>query len=117
MGASRTSFTKTTTFLTTTNDLALLLQKLESNQLGLSENSRSRLLNAMSRQRYRQGIPAGVGVAVADKVGFLDTKLHDAAIVYAPSGVYVLVVMSEGSSWTAIADVASQVNKQMASSQ
>lgn len=116
IGASRTSFTKTKTFLSTTNDLALLLQKLESNQLGLSENSRSRLLNAMSRQRYRQGIPAGVGVAVADKVGFLEAKLHDAGIVYAPSGVYVLVVMSDGSSWAAIADVANQINKQMSSS-
>lgn len=111
IGASRTTLSRP--FVSTANDLALFLQKLESNQLGLSEPSRARLLDAMKRQVFRKGIPTGVGVPVADKVGFLEGYLHDAAIVYSPSGVYVLVIYSNGSSWGAIADAARQIHAQL----
>jgi len=111
IGASSTTLSKP--FVSTPNDMALFLQKLESNQLGLTEPSRARLLDAMKRQVYRKGIPAGVGVSVADKVGFLDGLLHDAAIVYSPSGVYVLVIYSNGSSWAQIADAARQIQAQL----
>ena len=110
-GLSRTNLSSS--FVTTTNDLSLFLQKLESGTLGISEPSRARLLDAMRRQVFRQGIPAGVGVSVADKVGFLDGNLHDAALVYGPSGVYVLTIMSKGSSWATIADAASQIHAQI----
>lgn len=111
LGASRTSLSRP--FVSTSNDQALFLQKLESNQLGLSEPSRARLLDAMKRQVFRKGIPAGVGVSVADKVGFLEGYLHDSAIVYSPKGVYVLVIYSNGSSWAAIADAARQIHAQL----
>lgn len=112
IGASRTNLNSKSP-VSTPNDQALLLQKLESNQLGLSEPSRARLLDAMKRQVYRKGIPAGVGVSVADKVGFMDGLLHDSAIIYAPSGVYVLVIYSNGSSWATIADAARQIHMQL----
>jgi beta-lactamase class A len=86
------------------------LQKLETNQLGLSEPSRARLLDVMKRQVYRNGVPAGVNGVVADKVGFLDGILNDAAIVYSPKGVYVISIMSNGSSWGAIASVARAID-------
>ena len=111
LGASRTTLSRP--FVSTTNDQALFLQKLESNQLGLTEPSRARLLDAMKRQVFRRGIPAGVGVPVADKVGFLEGYLHDSAIVYSPKGVYVLVIYSNGSSWAAIADAARQIHAQL----
>lgn len=111
LGASRTTLSRP--FVSTPNDQALLLQKLESNQLALTEPSRTRLLDAMKRQVYRKGIPAGVGVAVADKVGFLEGYLHDSAIVYAPNGVYVLVIYSNGSSWAQIADAAKKIHEQL----
>jgi beta-lactamase class A len=111
IGARNTTLSRP--FVSTANDQALFLQKLESNQLGLSESSRARLIDAMKRQVYRKGIPAGVGVSVADKVGFLEGLLHDSAIVYAPSGVYVLVIYSNGSSWAEIADIARQIHSQL----
>lgn len=113
IGASRTVLSRP--FVSTPNDQALFLQKLESNQLALTEPSRERLLNAMKRQIFRKGIPAGVGVAVADKVGFIPDMglLHDSAIVYAPSGVYILVIYSKDSSWAAIADAAKQIHMQL----
>lgn len=111
-GLSRTAVTGSG-FVSTTNDLALFLQKLEANQLGLSEPSRARLIDSMKRQVFRKGIPAGVNGAVADKVGFLDDMLHDAAIVYSPRGVYVVTIMSKGSSWEAIANVSRAIDKKL----
>lgn len=111
LGARNTTLSRP--FVSTPNDQALLLQKLESNQLGLTEPSRARLLEAMKRQIFRKGIPAGVGVPVADKVGFLEGYLHDSAIVYSPKGVYVLVIYSNNSSWGAIADAAKKIHEQL----
>jgi beta-lactamase class A len=96
-------------FVATADDEVLFLTKLQTGQL-LNPDSTGRLLGVMRRQVYRAGIPAGAGVPVADKVGFLDGLLHDAAIVYAPSGTYVLVIMTNGSSWGEIADTARQIS-------
>ena len=100
--------------LTTANDLALFMSKLESGTL-LSSVDKIRLISLMKVQVYRSGIPAGVGAGteVADKVGFLDGLLHDAAIVYGPKGTYVVIILSNGSSWAALADAASQVHNFM----
>jgi beta-lactamase class A len=82
---------------------------IESGQ-NFSPSNRLRLINAMQGNIYRQGIPAGANGTVADKVGFLDKLLHDAAIVYSPNGTYVLAVMTDGSSWSTIADLARQID-------
>lgn len=94
---------------TTSSDLGLFLTKLESSQLGISADSRSKLIGAMKRNIYAQGIPAGAKGEVADKVGFLNALLHDAAIVYSPTGTYVLVIMTDGSSWANIAELTRQI--------
>ncbi len=110
LGLSHTS-TIRGRMLSTPDDETLFLHKLQyGNILGAAE--RSRLLDVMRRQIYRQGIPAGVGVSVADKVGFLEGRLHDAAIVYG-SQTYMLTIMSFGSSWAQIADAARQINEQI----
>ena len=89
---------------TTALDLAKFLGLLETKQLPISEEGRARLLDAMKRNVYRQGVPSGAGgAAVADKVGFLYALLHDAAIVYSEKGTYVLVILTNRSSWSAIA--------------
>ncbi len=94
---------------TTSGDLATFLTKLENKSIGLNDESRSRLLDAMKRNVYRQGVPAGASGVTANKVGFLNGLLHDAAIVYSPKGTYVLVVMSDGSSWGNIADLTRKI--------
>ena len=94
---------------TTAAELASFLTKLQDRDLPIKSSSRDRLLSAMKRQQYRQGIPAGASGTVADKVGFLNGLLHDAAIVYSPKGTYVLVVLSDGSSWANIADITKKI--------
>ena len=105
LGLTSSGFTTGDTPVTTPNDLALYLTKLQQGSLPIKSASRDRLLSAMKRQVYRQGIPAGASGAVADKVGFLWKLLHDAAIVYSPKGTYVLVVMTDGSAWANIAEL------------
>lgn len=93
----------------TPGDLRSYLIMLQNGTLPISSSSRTRLLDAMKRQVYRQGIPAGASGTVADKVGFLWALLHDAAIVYSPKGTYVLVIMTDGSSWANIADLTRKI--------
>jgi len=98
------------TFTSTANDELLYMAKLGRGEI-LSQASRDRLIGLMKRQVYRSGIPAGTGLPVADKVGFLDGILNDAALVYDPNGTYAVVIMSNGSSWGDIADAAAQIQK------
>lgn len=102
-----------TSFASTAGDEAIFMEKLARGQI-LNADSRARLIDRMKRQRFRAGIPAGTGADVADKVGFLSGLLHDAAIVYAPGHTYVLVILTDGSSWGQIADTARQIQTQMA---
>lgn len=109
VGLKSTSFTSGDTPSSTAADEALFLAQLESSQLPISSGSRDRLLGAMKRNIYRQGVPAGASGQVANKVGFLWGLLHDAAIVYSPSGTYVLVIMTDGSNWRAISDLTREI--------
>lgn len=95
----------------TADDESLFLKKLQDGSL-LAQPERDRLLDTMRRQVYRLGVPAGVGVPVANKVGFIDGLLHDAAIVYGPK-TYQLVILTKGSTWAQIADAARQINTQI----
>ena len=108
IGLIRSTF-RAKTNQTTAAELATFLAKLQNDDLPLKSSSRAKLLGAMKRQQYRQGIPAGASGTVADKVGFLNGLLHDAAIVYSPKGTYVLVVLSDGSSWANIADITKKI--------
>lgn len=110
IGLKNSNFTKSGGPYTTSNDLALILGQLQTGQ-NFSQTGRDRLLSAMRANIHRQGIPAGASGAVANKPGFMNGLLHDAAIVYSPSGTYVLVVMSDGSSWANIAKLTRELEK------
>jgi beta-lactamase class A len=99
---------------TTTQDLANFLNKIYNGSI-LTADSRARLIDAMKRNVYRQGIPKGIGVngTVADKVGFLNGLLHDAAIVYSNKGNYIMVIMTDGSSWGSIAETAQAIYQRL----
>jgi beta-lactamase class A len=109
IGATHTSFMGNDGIKTTPADLATVLAQLQTGQILNQQSSRTTWINAMKRNVYRQGIPKGINATVADKVGFLDGLLHDAAIVYSPTGTYVLIIMTDGSSWGNIADLTSKI--------
>ena len=109
LGLKSSGFVAGDTPHTTAADLALLLSKLQGGSLPIKSESRTRLLDAMKRNVYRQGIPAGASGQTADKVGFLWGLLHDAAIVYSPKGTYVLVIMTDDSTWGNIAELTRKI--------
>jgi len=109
VGLKNSTFMKSGGPYTTPNDLTLMLGMIATGQ-NFSSVNQQRLIAAMKGNVYRQGIPAGVQGTVADKVGFLNGLLHDAAIVYGPHGTYVLAIMTDGSSWATIADLAKQID-------
>jgi beta-lactamase class A len=109
LGMRNSTFLKGDSPQTTAGDLSNFLAILNANQMLTQQSSRDRLIGAMKRNVYRQGIPAGASGQVADKVGFLNSLFHDAAIVYSPSGTYVLTIMSDGSNWATIADLTRKI--------
>jgi beta-lactamase class A len=109
LGLKSSTFLQGNTPQTTAGDLSTFNAMLVSGQLLSQQASRDKLLNAMKRNIYRQGIPAGTSSQVADKVGFLEGLFHDAAVVYTPAGPYVLTIMSDGSNWATIADLTKQI--------
>lgn len=109
IGVSKnTSFT-TSEFYTTASDLAYMLYRMENRSI-ITESEHARLVRYMKVQIYRDAIPAGTGVTVADKPGFLYALIHDAGIVYASKGTYIMVIMTDGSSWSQMADAAHQIH-------
>jgi beta-lactamase class A len=110
IGAVNTSFLVPLSIKSTAEDESLLLALLESGQILSQQSSRDIWIAAMKKNSYRQGVPRGIPSAVvANKVGFLNAWLHDASIVYSPQGTYVLIIMTEYSSWPNIAELAGQI--------
>jgi beta-lactamase class A len=96
---------------TTPANLAALLERLNNGTL-IGPDTSAYFLSLLRRQMHRNGIPAGVpGIAVADKVGFLNGSWQDAAIVYHPKGTYLLVVMTRGGGTYQTADLSRRVNQ------
>ncbi|MDO4872216.1 MAG: serine hydrolase [bacterium] len=95
---------------TTANSLRKMLLNLYYGN-GFSAANRSKLLDLMRAQVYRNGIPKGSSGSVADKVGFLNGVLNDAGIVFSSNGNYILVVMTDGQSWGKIAEITRKIEE------
>ena len=110
LGESHTTFSMSNGISSTPDDEADFLSLLYTGQLLSQQSSRDKLINAMKGNVYVAGIPTGIpNATVADKVGFLDALLHDAAIVYSPKGDYVLIIMTNNASWANIAELAGEI--------
>ena len=97
---------------TTAADLLKMLIGIENGSI-VSGQNRNMLLEKMSRQIYRNGIPAGSAGTVYDKVGFLWGYNNDAAVVRHPQGTYALAVMTKGHSFAKIAEITRQIERIM----
>jgi beta-lactamase class A len=112
IGASSVTYFGNLDMRTSAMDLANFLRRIYSQELPIDNN---RFISAMKAQRFRQGIPAGLGgnAVVADKVGFLWGLLHDAGIVYSNKGDYIQVILTDGYSWGTIAEIAGKIYGKM----
>jgi len=83
---------------TTARDLAVLLAAIATGRAA-SDSSTAIMLDILSHQEFREGIPAGVppGTRVASKTGNITGINHDAAVIFPPDRPpYVLVILTQG---------------------
>jgi beta-lactamase class A len=83
---------------TTARDLAVLLAAIAQGRAA-SDSSTAIMLDILTHQEFREGIPAGVppGTRVASKTGGITGINHDAAVIHPPTRPpYVLVILTRG---------------------
>jgi len=99
---------------TTAADTAYYLQGLYNGKW-FDGATRNYILNILSAQTIRSGIPAGCsGCSVADKTGDIAGFRHDAGIVTYSGGAYVLSIFTDGASPSQIAQLTRQIQSHMA---
>jgi beta-lactamase class A len=81
---------------TTAADMAILGEAIATGR-GVSQPASKEMTQMLLKQSVRGRIPAGIpaGIEVANKTGTWEDVGHDVAIVYAPSGTYVIAVLSD----------------------
>ena len=83
---------------TTARDLVVLLAAIVQGRAA-TDSSTALMLDILSHQEFRDGIPAGVppGTRVANKTGNQTAINHDAAVIFPPGrSPYVLVILTRG---------------------
>lgn len=81
---------------TSVNDCGAYLRGLLNGTIVNQEYS-EKILSLLKQQQHLHKIPSGIPdeVVIANKTGELDYMQGDAAIVYAPSGTYILVIIGD----------------------
>lgn len=99
---------------TSAHDMVKYFDDLQSGRLG-NADSTERMLKMLKDQRLNRKLPADLpaNTVIAHKTGELGMFSHDAGIVYAPKGEYIIVVLSKSDTPAAaekrIADVSKAV--------
>lgn len=95
LGMTHTELSETA-FQSTPSDMARLIEGLYRGSVVDAASSRA-MIDLLKQQEIADMLPAGMpsGTVIAHKTGTLDTVLHDAGVVYAPAGDYVVVAMTE----------------------
>ncbi|MGD8867729.1 MAG: class A beta-lactamase-related serine hydrolase [Gemmatimonadales bacterium] len=109
---------------TTARDLGIIFTAIYEQRAASPESCRE-MIEILSRQRFNEGIPAGLpeGTRVAHKTGSITGIRHDGGIVFTADGrAFVLVVLTKGIEDSAdadvlIADVARMVYDEVVSAQ
>lgn len=92
---------------TTARDLGIIFSAIYEQRAASPESCRE-MIEILSRQRFNEGIPAGLpaGTRVAHKTGSITEIRHDGGIVFPADGrAFVLVVLTKGIEDSSDADV------------
>lgn len=96
----------------TAHDILLFFEKLYNKQL-INDKYATLMLQLLKTQRLNAKIPKYLpkDIVVAHKTGELDEYTHDAGIVYAPNGEYIIVVLSKSDNPSLAANRISNVSE------
>ena len=80
----------------TATDAGLLLEAI-ARQAAVSVEASNQMIGLMEGEEFDNGLRAGLSAeaVLAHKTGNWENAVHDAGIVYAPCGTYVIVVLSD----------------------
>lgn len=99
---------------TTAEDIVLFYEKLYKKEL-VSSQSSDEMMNLLKRQELNDRIPKYLpkNTLVAHKTGELGGVKHDAGIVFAPEGDYILVMMSDTNAPQHAAEVQAKISERI----
>ncbi len=91
-------------------DVALLLERLYKNEL-LGPDETARFITLLKGQKVNNRLPVGLpnGTVIAHKTGDLGNYLHDAGIIWGPTGPYLVVAMSQGAHFSDFGELSSML--------
>jgi beta-lactamase class A len=97
---------------TTPSDIALFFEKLYHNELA-NEQYTHEMIDLLKQQEKNNKLPKYLAddVVIAHKTGELDGYSHDAGIVYAPDGEYIIAVLSNSDNPPAAEDRIANISK------
>jgi len=109
-GFSATALDITAGHRSSAEDTADLLEGMYKATI-YTADERDYLLNILKKQTYDQGIKAAcTNCVVANKTGDLPGVKHDAGIVWHGDKAYLVVIFSDGATYSQIAELASQIH-------
>lgn len=106
----------TTDLPTDARDLATLMEAIVRGD-GMDAAGREAMRRSLLGQRTRNGIPAGLppDITVGNKTGTWEGITHDVAFVDAPTGTYIIAILTdEGWNWERIRRISEAVYEVMA---
>ncbi len=114
LGFNSTHTEDITKSTTSASDVSEIIYRLQSSQL-LSDKGRRTFFDGFYEQKIRKGIPIGCGseCLVGNKTSEQADYKYDAAVVTSGNSKYVLVIMSKGSNWQLIGDIAKGIDYHM----
>lgn len=97
---------------TTPYDIALFFEKLYKGELA-NEQFTKEMIDLLKSQQLNDKLPKYLPkeINIAHKTGEIDFATHDSGIVYAPSGDYLIVVLSESDFPSGAADRIARISK------
>lgn len=99
---------------TSARDIGELLFRLQNSQV-LSDKGRRVVFDGLYGHKMREGIPSSCTskCLAANITGENNNVRHDAAIITEGNSQYVVVIMTQGGSWSQIADVAADIQTEL----
>lgn len=108
------SNSNTSELQTTPLDILTFYEKLYNGEI-VNKDASDEMLDILKRQELNDRIPKYLpeNIQIAHKTGELGAVKHDAGIVYAPTGDYIIILMSKTGSQTVASEIEAKISEKV----